>query len=307
MKRQAIESSKYTGPVCYGVDLSHWNEWDWGRRIFPVVGKDTDLAFAVIRTGDGKDTDREATRHLAGARSAFPAHRVGAYHYFRADRGGREQAEHMLRVFGDAPGLFLALDLEEGAKKNLPGGIDASSNPSLPIDLVFDEMVAFFEVLAKERPDHRRVLYTGVSWHWWIAQGRPDLVEEWAEHPATADVALWLPSYSKTARMPVDRAGKAAPWSIWTLWQYTSKGTVVGQRERYDLNVFRGTATNLDSWAGVTGLPLEAERGRVFPVKAGSTESLVDLVERAARELRSVGSAVEADNILADLKAVLGE
>lgn len=230
MKRQPID--RYTGPTTLGVDVSRWQgEIDWTR----VAQDEQQLRFAIVRTGDGKDTDSHAVRNLVHAHEAGLL--VATYHYFRADRAGARQLElvhEVLRV-ADVPVLFVALDIEAGADDNLPGGlVPGPRAQELDANIVAAEALEFLEGV-----DHHlarpAVVYAGQWFHWVFSQARPELAAPFGRWP------LWVPSYgSRHPRMPVDNAGVGHPWPTWAIHQFTADGQVRGIRGRVDLNRFRG-------------------------------------------------------------------
>jgi len=132
------------------------------------------------------------------------------------------------------------LDFEGGTKKNLPGGVFRETAASLPIDLVVEECLEFLRII-EEVLGIVPMVYTGQEFHWRLSQARPDLAGEFAKYP------LWTPDYRGNAHpvLPVDRKNNAFPWNQWSIWQYTSKGTVAGIAGDVDLNHFRGTAQDM--------------------------------------------------------------
>lgn len=221
----------------YGIDISHWQ-----RDVnFDKLVTDDTLVFCISRTGDGKDLDRKFFQNWRGSgRVGIPR---GTYHYFRADRGGSFQANLVIDTIDRAGGLKdmdlpPCLDLEQGARKNLPGGLFSGDSGSYDLDLraVGEECLEFLSTIE----DQMRVtplVYTGQSFHWWFSQNPRlhDLADEFAKYP------LWIPSYTKYPRMPVDSQGKFYPWEEWSLWQFTNEGTVEGIDGPVDVNKFKGT------------------------------------------------------------------
>ncbi len=236
MRRQAIDP--YMGPYTPGIDVSKYQATiDWKR----VAA--TGCKFVFVRTGDGRSEDTTAVRNLHGAQSAGLL--VGAYHYFRADRDGVFQAALMERVVHNA-GVTLdlppCLDLESGASKDLPGGVDDVPGEDLPLELVADEAIEMLKELER-RFRMRPIVYSGVAMHWWYSQARPAQAARFSPFP------LWLPSYSKRAMMPVNRAGEGLPWKQWTFWQWTGSGVVDGVPTKVDVNRYHGTEEELRAFA----------------------------------------------------------
>lgn len=241
MKRRP--AAPYHGPTCHGIDVSSYQaEVDWHRVA-------TRFAFVFVRTGDGDDRDTHAVQHIRGATAA--GLRVGAYHYFRADRDGAAQARLVRRVLDDAGvplTLPVALDYERKSGKNLTGGIYLGQAPSLPIDLIVHEALEFKAQLIDDGTCERPIVYTGEAFHWLISQARPELAQGFADSP------LWTPSYGEDVLMPVDKDGRFFPWPFWTFWQHDSKGTVPGIQGHVDLDIFRGSLAALDAFAA--GAPI---------------------------------------------------
>lgn len=244
MRRKVID--KYDGPTTLGIDVSRWQ----GRINWPEVAADEDeIRFAICRTGDGGGRDRRFTENVEGARDAGLV--VGSYHYLRADRDGTTQAEIVADLWehagGFRPGTDIppALDLEAGIRTNLPGGVFEGPGRFVPLDVVVEEALEFLsqiETFLGARP----IIYTGQAFHWWFSQGNPDLAAKFADWP------LWLASYSKRPRMPVDKGGQGLPWDQWTFWQFTGSGEADGIRGDLDLDLFRGSRDELIRWTSET-------------------------------------------------------
>lgn len=226
MRRQP---DPYTGPTCFGVDVSKWQGTvDWAR-----VPEDR-VTFAISRTGDGKTRDEMFNENWRKS-SSFSR---GSYHYFRADRDGKFQAELVLDMLNQAGGMTAkdlppAIDIEGGAVKNLPGGVIAGTK-DLPMGLVVEECLEFLDVIESQLKI-TPLVYTGQAFHWWLSQARPELAEEFAKYP------LWTPDYRAVPRVPADARGAKFPWSHWTIWQYTNRERVPGIATPVDGNYFRGT------------------------------------------------------------------
>lgn len=239
MRRQRVDF--YKGPTCTGIDVSRWQgEIDWKKV------KNSDIKFVFVRTGDGKDTDPRFLENWFSADEAgIPF--IGSYHYFRADRNGETQADQVINLMHQVdfvPGCDLppVLDFEDGASLDLPGGVLEVDGNKLPMEVIVDEAIEFLERI-EEKLKVRPLIYTGQTFHWWLSQGDPEQAKRFAKYD------LWTPSYVKTAPyMPVDKDGKGFPWTQWTFWQYTAKGTVPGVNTPCDMNVFRGSFAELQTY-----------------------------------------------------------
>lgn len=244
MQRKPVD--RYEGPKTLGIDVSRWQ----GNIDWPAVAADEDgVAFAIVRTGDGRGRDRNFTRNVKAARDAGLL--VGSYHYLRADRDGLTQAELVCELWEKAGGFRKgldippALDLEHGIRNDLPGGVWEGPGDDLPLDIVVEEALEFLSAV-ETRLGARPIVYTGQAFHWWFSQGNPGHAAKFAPYP------LWLASYSKRPRMPVDRHGTGFPWPIWTFWQTTGHGEVDGVRGNVDLDYFRGSRAELVQWIAST-------------------------------------------------------
>ncbi len=234
MKRQVVD--RYDGPRTTGIDVSHHNgQISW-------KGIQTDFGF--VRTGDGKDVDRRVEDNLKGGYDNLAF--MGTYRYLRADRGGLFQAELDLEILAKS-GVRLTLpmvaDVEQGIEKNLTGGIWGDSLGTIPIDVVFQELLDYLQAI-EEETKVRPMVYGGQYLHWKLSQGAPHLAAQLARYP------LWVASYVKGyPRMPVDAGGRPFPWSHWTFHQYTNKGSVKGIQGGVDLNYFRGDMEGLRAFS----------------------------------------------------------
>lgn len=325
MTRTAIDP--YTGPWTYGIDVSAYqSDVDW-----PLVARSTcyvadarggPCRYALVRTGDGIQTRRDsapdpwAVRHLAGARDAGLL--VGGYHYLRAHHGAAAQVDVMLevlRVAGMGPRDCPILALDYEGRPDAPGTpADESSGaywrPSASAPLVttarvLEVMAAMAASLGRE--GYRVLVYSGVTWHWYVAQLGI------AVPPELAGIDLWTPYYTRGARprLPVGRPGaKPWPWARAAIWQAAGSagvpGRVAGVPGRCDVNRYRGDEAALRAWWTPSRAPTEpapalppvldpapwrseaahelahiAERGRVAGDEAGAR-----VVEEAAARLR---------------------
>lgn len=228
-----------------GIDVSHHQgEIDW-----PAVAADPQgVRFVMVRTGDGISRDKRAVQNLDRARAA--GLRVGAYHYLRGERSAQAQVGLALDLIEQGLGCATALDLPlcpdlegrpdpDGSGPELATGAWQDLDPSLVADTArVLEVTRLFAEGAEAATGRVPWLYTGVSWHWYVAQRR--LVPAWA-----ARMPLWLPSYTSRPErgrplLPVGPKGEAAPWAAPLVWQWTAKGRVAGIGGNVDLNWYLG-------------------------------------------------------------------
>lgn len=197
--------------------------------------------FVFIRSsvGLGRDT--------AFARNWRESKRVGikrgAYHYLKAVRGGRAQADFMLAQINAAGGLKATdlapvLDLEEDYQTVDGNSASRSGSELLPARVVAQEALEFLARI-ESKTGATPIIYTGQYFHWSIGLRHPDLAVRFAKYP------LWVPSYASCIRMP-SRDGRFFPWPTWAFWQYTSQGELPGiTTNTVDLDWFNGPPSAL--------------------------------------------------------------
>lgn len=239
-----VDVSSVQAPIDWGKVAEHDPGEAFGRPPGRVCG-------AIVKASEGNaHTDRRAREHLAGARLAGLT--CGVYHFARADRAEADpvlEAEHILRLgheLGDEPGeLPIALDLEEQGVAAKLGGPEAYAR----------WIVRWCERIDAE--GYRAMLYSapvyGAEWR----GASVELLGLMARRP------LWVAQYSRRgawAPSDADQPMKLAPWSKWTLWQYSGGGpglpgnTVPGVSGFVDLNLVNGGRAE---WRELLGLPAE--------------------------------------------------
>ena len=155
-----------------------------------------------------------------------------AYHFAIPNvSNGTAQADYML----DRAGYR-----QDG--RTLPPALDVESNPYAGEDgtnacygLTQTQMVSWirdFVNHVKRRTGVDPIIYTAAYW-WRDCTGGS---------AAFANLPLWVASYASTPTMP-------AGWPDYTMWQYTSQGTVPGISALTDLNHVRGGEATLNALA----------------------------------------------------------
>jgi lysozyme len=169
----------------------------------------------------------------------------GAYHYANGNDPIR-QADHFVSVVSSAwaqanpvtrpsAGVLLVLDFEKNG--HYPGG---SMRP--------EQAVAFVERI-RERTGVYPGVYSG-EYHLSQVLNSPRVTP--AQKRTLTNCWLWIANYHKEPRA-------TAPWSFWSLWQYTGDGKCGLPRSSYptrianiakaELNIFRGNQSSLqDFW-----------------------------------------------------------
>ena len=182
-----------------GIDISAHN----GQIDFAAVAADT-VAFAYIKATEG--LSHRDSLFASNARAARAAGlKVGAYHFFRFNAPGSEQARNLLEaVDTTALDLPLAIDVEEWGNA---------------ADFTRDDVIRQLRGMVSVLRDSGRsvVIYTNKNGY-----GR-------FVRPALSDVPLWICSITTEE-----------PEAQWTFWQHSHSGTVRGIRGSVDLNTFSG-------------------------------------------------------------------
>lgn len=283
-KRVTVAASK---DRVMGIDVSRWQK---NINLAKVFLTNPGIKFCICRTGDGKDKDalfKHFYSHTV-ASEVIP----GSYHYFRADRDGKTQAESMsaqLREVGYIPGVHLppVVDFEDGSGTNLPGGVYNGAGKVMPIHQIHEELMEFLTEL-ENIWGVTPMLYTGQTFHWWMSQAQPELAQEYGRFP------LWTPSYTSNAtkynpRMPADRAGKPFPWAKPTIWQHTGKGRIPGYAADLDLNFFMG---DMDELRRFIQNGVIAQQGTAA---LDYTDAKLSAIDTMAAELQRLRGLVEGD------------
>ena len=198
----SVSVDRYRYPVA-GIDVSKHN----GVIDFAKV-KDDDYQFVFIKASEGKTYRDDAfDRNYRAAREA--GLKVGAYHFFRKNRTGSEQAENMLgAVKGKTFDLPLVIDLED----------DWGNGATVSRQVALERVMEMIGILNDK--GYRVMIYTNLDGY---NKYYKDLL---------ADNDLWLCSFTSPDLLP------HLPHRI---QQFSHEGEVDGIEGDVDLNVFRGS------------------------------------------------------------------
>jgi len=200
------------GPTTRGIDVSYFQDSIAWKRV-----RQAGVQFAFIRVSDGLTmSDPKFAHHWAGAKRVGVLR--GAYQYFRAEESAIAQADLMIAAIRRDPG-------------ELPPVIDIEVDGGKPPAQLAARIRAWVErVRGQLRVEP--IVYTG-----------PDF---WRERVGGADLTgqpLWLAHYTQSCpTVP-------SPWTRWTFWQHTDRGTVPGIDGPVDLNLFAGDYLALEELA----------------------------------------------------------
>ena len=190
----------------FGIDVSHYQgkiHWDQLQGISP----DHPVSFVILRATMGMDgRDRHFSDYWLQAKwKKIPR---GAYHYFRPNESGKEQALHFIREVklgkGDLPPI---VDIEKEPRKKRIGELRRE------LKIFLNAVEAHYRV--------KPIIYTMDSFFQsYLSNGDFD------------DYPLWIANYN------LDDVPRS---SHWVIWQFSEKGKIKGVDEYVDLNIFRGS------------------------------------------------------------------
>ena len=202
-----MSTPPYVDPERYpvrGIDLSAHN----GYANLDAVAA-AGYKFVWLKASEGKDF-RDENFVLNYQKAKHAGLKVGAYHFFRFDRDGIDQAKNLLRSIGARHlDLGIAIDVEESG--NAKG---------VPLDSIRNRLEVMVEYLNMN--GHRVTFYSNrQGWEKY-------LLDDYKGYP------LWICSFNDNSNR-----------DDWTFWQYDHHGEVPGVRGDVDLNVFNGTEEEL--------------------------------------------------------------
>ncbi len=198
----SVNVDRYRYPVA-GIDVSKHN----GEIDFEKVAAD-DYQFVFIKASEGKTYQDEAfARNYEGARDA--GLKVGAYHFFRKNRTGEEQAANLLNVVkGKELDLPLVIDLED----------DWGNGATTSRETALKRLLEMIEILDDKGYDV--MIYTNLDGYGKYYMGM------------LGDHDLWLCSFT-SPDMLTDKPHR--------FQQFSHEGVVAGVKGDVDLNVWRGS------------------------------------------------------------------
>lgn len=204
-----LKTPPYVDPDRYpvrGIDISkHNGDVDFGKV------KESGIDFVFVKASEGISLqDSLFSKNIMGARKHLL--KTGAYHFFRFDCEGVDQAMNFLKALGNHDlDLGLVIDVEQ------------YGNPRVPLEDVkrrLGSMVEYLNLLG-----HRVMIYTNVD-------GYYDLVSE-----TLPGCPLWICGFQKN---PIN--------TEWLFWQYDHHGKVKGVKGDVDMNTFFGSREEWDKY-----------------------------------------------------------
>ena len=186
----------------HGIDLSHYQ----GEVFWETVGENTKMAYVYLKASEGGDRIDSRFEHNIDLAHRYGL-KVGSYHFFRP----KTDLDKQLRN-------FMAQCLP--GEQDLIPMIDVETDAGLPTEVFCDSLIKFLqlvEVAYRQKP----LVYTYRNFYNKHFIGKLD------------DYQLMIAMY--TDDEPVLADGRD-----YTLWQYTSKGRIVGVKGFVDKSRFIG-------------------------------------------------------------------
>lgn len=197
----------------FGIDVSRYqNNIEWNRVADFKSGRFT-VEFVFMKATEGTSMkDPQFSSNWKGAfQNGIPR---GAYHFFRAGLDAEKQANHFCRNVkmqtGDLPPV---LDVEE-----IPAGMNKS-------ELV--NAVKVWLQIVERYYRIKPIVYTGANFYEQYFRGT--IVEKYP---------LWVAHYYQN---------RPATFADWKYWQFSDKASIDGISGPVDVNVFSGSAAQLES------------------------------------------------------------
>ena len=186
----------------HGIDLSHYQ----GEVFWETVGENTKMAYVYLKATEGGDRIDERYE-----RNIELAHRhglkVGSYHFFRPRTPLYQQLENF------------KTQCRPGEQDLIPM-IDIETTGGLPTDMFCDQLLRFLQMV-EEAYKQKPLLYTYRNFYNKHLVGKID------------DYKLMIAMYLDEE--PVLEDGRDI-----TMWQYTSKGRIMGISGFVDKSRFMG-------------------------------------------------------------------
>ena len=215
-----LKTPPYVDPVRYpvkGIDVSSHN----GMMNLDAAADDG-IRFIFIKASEGADFHDENFR-INYQKARHAGMKIGAYHFFRFDRDGVDQARNLISAIrGRHLDLGVAIDVETSGN---PTGIDST--------LIADRLTRMADFLNLN--GYKVTVYSNTAGYFsYIRESLPG-------------TDLWICSFSPT---PIN--------TEWTFWQYNHRGKVKGINGDEDMNVFCGSESDWRNYLDGAVWPFES-------------------------------------------------
>jgi len=193
------------------IDVSHWQ----GNINWQALAKAGVVAAFIKATNGAFQTDDQYSKNVQGARGA--GIKVGSYHFMLSDQDPDKQAENFLAKATSVQDILPALDCEWDIRRR--GEKDRWLHVPLKARIA---MIGRFAIHVKKGLGVYPIIYTASSW-WRPMIGSVTKFTGSGGTVLFGDCPLWIASYTKTPPKLLP-----APWSNWSIWQYTGSGKMRG-------------------------------------------------------------------------------
>jgi lysozyme len=215
---KVLDLAKKDPAHVYGIDASVYQ----GDNIDWIKVKKSGVSFVFCKASEGVTVQ---DKHFKDnyCRSQDSGLLVGAYHFFRGGRTGKDQAGNFCNMVGD---LFEVT--------HLPPVIDVEAvDAKVPLDT----QITYVLDWCKEIEDSfnvKPVIYTSL-------RVLRDLFKNTTKFK---NMPLWTVDYRLSVSTPKIPVG----FSSWKFWQFTDKGEVDGIKNSVDVNKFNGNFAELQKF-----------------------------------------------------------
>lgn len=210
-----------------GIDISHHQGTILWKKL------DTSINFCIIKATEGvnwKDSKFNYNWIECGKTKIYR----GAYHYFRPNKSGKEQAKFFLETVNFKKGDILpVIDIEKmtysvyytTVKVKKHGKIYYKKKRNIKVDNVtayhnLRDMIEYIYTVLKVKP----IIYTTTS-HWNSYYKK--------YYTNTKHHYLWIADYRKKVTNPKI----PTTWDKWHIWQYSPKAKICGIMKYVDVNI----------------------------------------------------------------------
>ncbi len=260
-----------------GIDVSHHN----GK--FTYLGN---VDFGFIRTGNGTKEDREYKNNLP---EFCKIGRRGSYHYYRTNHEEHPPMEQADLIFELTDGYgFKTL----GVDYEVSDYDDNVINAETAI-----ELYGFLLYLAQEAPERKLLLYCNIyAWRDVLLPlaGKETKygVIDWSI------VDVWLPRYGREDDTHILSINGIPVLNTYTIWQHSADGNGKGaeygvESKDIDLNVFNGTAEEMDDWLDKISVPLDDILETLMKLAIANADNS----ERIANEVKELETKININTL----------
>lgn len=197
-------------PRVDAIDISHWQE---GVDFATVARSGVLGVIHKCTEGTSYLDERYAERQQEAMNNGFP---FGAYHFLKHGRV-QEQMGWFVECANLPAGSRAVIDYEDE-------------------DCTLEDLKEAIEELGILDPSLEICVYAGG-----LLKGQ---VSPNAEYPWLAKTSLWLAQYGPTPEWPTNI------WDVYSLWQFSDKGSVPGVDGDCDVNQFNGSQEQCLAWFG---------------------------------------------------------